>query len=279
MRYCQFRKPTRLRNFSTVPFPPILRFFFIAAYVRKRIKKILQTFVKAVDICEQLCYNSNRKEVMKMVYGYARVSTKEQNLDRQIEQLRKYVSEERNIITDKQSGKDFNRKGYNSLVGTPETTSILHEGDLLVICSLDRLGRNYTEIREQWELITRELKADIKVLDMPLLDTTESEGSSLDKRFVADLVLQILSYVAEKERDSLLKRQRQGIDVMPIVNGKRMSLKKGKGAMGRPNAVYPENWEPVYEEWKSGKITAVKAMELLGLKRTTFYKLAKNYKK
>lgn len=214
-----------------------------------------------------------------MVYGYARVSTKEQNLDRQIEQLRKYVSEERNIITDKQSGKDFNRKGYNSLVGTPETTSILHEGDLLVICSLDRLGRNYVEIREQWELITRELKADIKVLDMPLLDTTESEESNLDKRFVADLVLQILSYVAEKERDSLLKRQRLGIDVMPIVNGKRVSLKKGKGAMGRPNAVYPENWEPVYADWQAGKITAVKAMEQLGLKRTTFYKLAKNYKK
>lgn len=214
-----------------------------------------------------------------MVYGYARVSTKEQNLDRQIEQLRKYVSEERNIITDKQSGKDFNRKGYNSLVGTPETTSILHEGDLLVICSLDRLGRNYVEIREQWELITRELKADIKVLDMPLLDTTESEGSSLDKRFIADLVLQILSYVAEKERESLLKRQRQGIDVMPIVNGKRVSLKKGKGATGRPNAVYPDNWEPVYADWQAGKITAVKAMELLGLKRTTFYKLAKNYKK
>ena len=214
-----------------------------------------------------------------MVYGYARVSTKEQNLDRQIEQLRKYVSEERNIITDKQSGKDFNRKGYNSLVGTPEATSILHEGGLLVICSLDRLGRNYVEIREQWELITRELKADIKVLDMPLLDTTESEESNLDKRFVADLVLQILSYVAEKERDSLLKRQRQGIDVMPIVNGKRVSLKKGKGAMGRPNAVYPENWEPVYADWQAGKITAVKAMEQLGLKRTTFYKLAKNYKK
>lgn len=214
-----------------------------------------------------------------MVYGYARVSTKEQNLERQIEQLREYVTDERNIITDKQSGKDFNRMGYNSLVGTPVTTPILREGDLLVICSLDRLGRNYTEIREQWEHITRTLKADIKVLDMPLLDTAESEGSSLDKRFVSDLVLQILSYVAEKERESLLKRQRQGIDVMPIVNGKRVSLKKGKGATGRPNAVYPDNWEPVYTDWKSGKITAVKAMELLGLKRTTFYKLAKNYQK
>lgn len=214
-----------------------------------------------------------------MVYGYARVSTKEQNLERQIEQLRQYVTDERNIITDKQSGKDFNRMGYNSLVGTPVTTPILREGDLLVICSLDRLGRNYTEIREQWELITRTLKADIKVLDMPLLDTAESEGSSLDKRFISDLVLQILSYVAEKERESLLKRQRQGIDVMPIVNGKRVSLKKGKGATGRPNAVYPDNWEPVYADWQAGKITAVKAMELLGLKRTTFYKLAKNYKK
>lgn len=214
-----------------------------------------------------------------MVYGYARVSTKEQNLERQIEQLRQYVDDERNIITDKQSGKNFNRMGYNLLVGTPTTAHLLHEGDLLVICSLDRLGRNYTEIREQWELITKELKADIKVLDMPLLDTAESTGSSLDKRFVSDLVLQILSYVAEKERESLLKRQRQGIDVMPIVNGKRVSLKKGKGATGRPNATYPDNWEPVYTDWKAGKITAVKAMEQLGLKRTTFYKLAKNYQK
>lgn len=214
-----------------------------------------------------------------MVYGYARVSTKEQNLERQIEQLRQYVTDERNIITDKQSGKDFNRMGYNLLVGTPTTAHLLHEGDLLIICSLDRLGRNYTEIREQWEHITRTLKADIKVLDMPLLDTTESTGSSLDKRFVSDLVLQILSYVAEKERESLLKRQRQGIDVMPIVNGKRVSLKKGKGATGRPNATYPDNWEPVYADWQAGKITAVKAMEQLGLKRTTFYKLAKNYKK
>lgn len=214
-----------------------------------------------------------------MIYGYARISTKEQNLERQVEQLRQYISEERNIITDIQSGKDFNRKGFNSLVGTDKTTPILHEGDLLIICSLDRLGRNYTEICEQWKLITKELKANIKVLDMPLLDTEESESSSLDKRFIADLVLRVLSYVAEKEHENLLKRQRQGIDVMPIVNGKRVSLKKGKGATGRPNATYPENWEQVYKEWQSGKITAVKAMEFLGLKRTTFYKLVKNYKR
>lgn len=208
-----------------------------------------------------------------MIYGYARVSTTEQNLDRQLAQLKEWVTDERYIITDKASGKDFNRKGYNSLVGTESTAPILHEGDLLVIISLDRLGRNYTEIREQWQHITQTLKADIKVLDMPLLDTSRA-SDTLDKRFIADLVLQILSYTAEKERESNKKRQRQGIDVMPIVDGKRVSAKTGKPT-GRPKAEYPDNWEQVYNDWKNGQITANKAMELLQLKRTTFYKLVK----
>lgn len=210
-----------------------------------------------------------------MTYGYARVSTTDQNLERQLEQLRQYITDERYIITDKASGKNFDRRGYNSLVGTADTAPRLHEGDLLLITSLDRLGRNYVEIREQWEYITKTLKADIKVLEIPLLDTAATDGN-LDKRFIADLVLQILSYTAEKERENTRKRQRQGIDVMQVVDGKRVSSKTGRPT-GRPNAVYPDNWEQVYKQWKECSITANKAMETLDLKRTTFYKLVKQY--
>lgn len=137
---------------------------------------------------------------------------------------------------------------------------------MLVIVSLDRLGRNYTEIREQWLHITNNLKADIKVLDMPLLDTSQTKDT-LDRRFIADLVLQILSYSAEKERENIRKRQRQGIE----------SAKASGKHLGRPQATFPKQWNEVYKEWKSGCITATKAMELLNLKRTTFYKLVKYY--
>ena len=210
------------------------------------------------------------------IYGYARVSTKEQNLDRQLVQLRVVVPDERNIICDKQSGKDFNRKGFNSLIGTEQTSPLLREGDLLVVVSLDRLGRNYTEMKTMWEYITVTLKADIKVLDMPLLDTSNS-GDNIDKRFIADLVLQILSYTAEKERLYNKSRQKQGYDVMPIdENGKRYSKKTGR-PVGRPKAEYPEKWESVYNNWKEGKIKAVEAMTKLGLKKNTFYKLLKQW--
>ena len=201
-----------------------------------------------------------------MMYGYARVSTTDQNLDRQLAQLSEYIKDDRYIFTDKASGKDFNRKGYNTLVGTATSAPILHENDLLIICSLDRLGRNYTEIKQQWEYITNTLKANIKVLDMPLLDTSTA-ANNLDGRFIADLVLQILSYTAEKERENIKKRQRQGIDTAKA-NGKHL---------GRPSATYPDNWELIYNNWKSGAITATAAMEQLKMKRTTFYKLVKLY--
>ena len=210
------------------------------------------------------------------IYGYARVSTTDQNLDRQFEKLKAIITDERYIITDKASGKNFDRKGFNTLIGTADTTPLLREGDLLIVTSLDRLGRNYTEMKKMWDYITNTLKADIKVLDMPLLDTTQSCGN-LDRRFIADLVLQILSYTANKERDNNRDRQRQGIDVMPInEDGKRYSKKTGR-VTGRPKAEYPDNWETIYNEWKSDKITATKAMEILQLKRTTFYKLVKKY--
>ena len=211
-----------------------------------------------------------------MIYGYARVSSTDQNLSRQFDALKEYISDDRFIITDKASGKDFNRKGYNSLVGTENTAPILHKGDLLIILSLDRLGRNYKEIREQWQLITQTIGADIKVLDMPLLDTSKS-SNSLDGRFIADLVMQILSYVAEKERENTHKRQEQGINAMQIIDGKRVSSKTGK-PIGRPEAEYPGNWEEVYKQWTDKQITATKAMEILELKRNTFYKLANKYK-
>ena len=212
-----------------------------------------------------------------MEYGYARVSTKEQSLSRQLQALRDCGVDERFIYTDKQSGKTFNRPSYNMLIGTSQTAPLLREGDLLTIYSIDRLGRDYEEIRKQWEYITKELKADIRVLDMPLLDTRCKDGKNLDKTFVADLVLQILSYVAQKERESIRNRQRAGIDCMMVdeQTGKRIG-KKGRPT-GRPSAEYPANWKEVYTQWIGKEITATKAMEVLGLKRNTFYNLVKRY--
>ena len=207
-----------------------------------------------------------------MIYGYARVSTREQNLSRQIEALKQHVDDERNIIIDKQSGKDFERKGYNSLVGSSKNAPLLRSGDTLVITSIDRLGRNYTEIQEQWKRLTKELQVNIKVLDIELLDT--SVHDDLEGRFMADLVLQILAYVAQKERDSIRERQRQGIAAMKLVDGKRISSKTGM-PIGRPAMSFPDAWQHTYDEWRSGKITAKAAMQQLELKRTTFYKLVK----
>ena len=188
----------------------------------------------------------------QVIYGYARVSSMDQNLDRQIVQLKNYGIEERNILCDKACGKTFERKAWNSLVGSEANAPLLREGDLLVVVSLDRLGRNYQEIRNQWQHITQEIRADIKILDMPLLDTSRSENS-LDARFTADLVLQILSYTAEKERLSIRERQAQGV-----------AAAKAKGKrFGRPAAEFPEDWEVVYADWKAGRTTATAAMKKL----------------
>jgi DNA invertase Pin-like site-specific DNA recombinase len=193
-------------------------------------------------------------------YGYARVSSKDQNLDRQLDQLKAIGVEPRNIFCDKASGKNFNRPSWDNLIDQ------LEKGDLLVVVSLDRMGRNYTEIKEQWQHITHDIGADIKVLDMPMLDTTKT-NDSLDRRFIADLVLQILSYTAEKERKNIHARQEQGIKAAQERNVK----------FGRPAAQFPDGWEQTYKAWKDGQITATAAMDSLNLKRTTFYKLAKQY--
>jgi DNA invertase Pin-like site-specific DNA recombinase len=204
---------------------------------------------------------------MKMEYGYIRVSTRNQNLDRQHAAMIEAGVEERNILADKQSGKDFNRKSYNLLVGTDTTAPLLRQGDLLVIYSIDRLGRNYAEIQRQWQYITQEIKADIRVLDMPLLDTRD-KGDSLDGRFAADLVLQILSYVAEKERENIRARQSQGIAIAKA-NGKHL---------GRPKMIIPDNFPDVYKEWRAGLRTTVDTYKkILNVPKSSFYKMVKMY--
>ena len=191
-------------------------------------------------------------------FGYVRVSSTDQNEARQISALLDFGISERDIYIDKQSGKDFNRTQYQVLLNNIRT------GDLVVFLSLDRMGRNYTEIQEQWKHITTTLGADIKILDMPLLDTRE-EGNSLDRRFMCDLILQILAYVAEKERANIRSRQAQGI----------ASAKANNVRFGRPEIVRPENWNEIYSLWMSGQITATTAMKQLGLKRSTFYNMVR----
>ena len=205
-----------------------------------------------------------------LVFGYVRVSSADQNEERQLQDLKNAGVEERNIFIDKASGKTFERENYKAMINR------LREGDLVVVASMDRLGRSYTEIQKQWSYITQTIKADIKILDMPLLDTSTA-AENVDRRFIADLVLQILCYTAEKERENIRKRQRQGIDIMPIVDGQRVSAKTGRPT-GRPRAVKPDNWGEIYTSWKNKEITAVKAMEVLNLKPNTFYKFVASEK-
>ena len=192
-------------------------------------------------------------------FGYIRVSTKDQNETRQIVALKEFGISERDIYIDKQSGRDFNREQYQLMLRN------IRENDLVVFLSLDRMGRNYSEIQEQWRYITHELKADIKILDMDLLDTRGNGDNSLDRKFICDLTLQILAYVAEKERINIRARQQQGIAVAKANNVK----------FGRPKIEKPDNWDEVIGQLKKGAITAKLAMDILGIKRSTFYSLLK----
>ena len=193
-------------------------------------------------------------------FAYCRVSSTDQNEDRQVEAMLELGINERDIFVDKCSGKDFDRPQYQAL------KLQLREGDLLVIKSIDRLGRNYKQICEEWREIVRDIKANIKVVDMPILDTTRTDG--LIGEVISDIVLQLLGYVAEQERAFIKQRQAEGI---------KLAKEKGK-RLGKPPIQYPENWNDVYPIWKSGSITAREAMKKLNLKPTSFYKLAKNYK-
>lgn len=195
------------------------------------------------------------------IFGYARVSSKDQSEERQVIAFKEYGIDERDIYIDKQSGKDFERKQYITL------KNILRENDILVIKSIDRLGRNYNMIVDEWKDITKNIKADIIVLDMPLLDTTKNKD--LLGTFISDLILQILSYVAEQERTFIKQRQKEGI----------ASAKNNGVKFGRPKIEIPSNFNNVISEWKNKKIKSKEAMELLNLKPNTFYSMVKNCKK
>ena len=198
-------------------------------------------------------------------YGYGRVSSTSQNEARQVEAFKNIGILERDIYIDKKSGKDFDREQYKLL------KNILRENDTLFIKSIDRLGRNYEMIVNEWKDITKNIKADIVVSDMPLLDTRQNKD--LLGTFINDLILQILSYVAEQERTYIRTRQREGIDLVL-----KTGITKTGRPFGRPKINTPNNFEEVISEWKNKKITAREAMKILNLKPNTFYNMVKNFK-
>lgn len=193
----------------------------------------------------------------RQVYGYIRVSSIDQNEDRQRIAMQERGISQRNIYMDKQSGKDFQRPQYQRLL------KILRPGDLLVVLSIDRLGRNYAEIQNQWRILTREKQADVCVLDMPLLDTRQ--GKDLMGTFIADLVLQILSFVAQNERENIRKRQAEGI-----------AAAKARGVrFGRPQKPLPPHFREVCNRYAAGELTADAAAKLCDMATTTFrYRMA-----
>lgn len=196
---------------------------------------------------------------MASVYGYIRVSSRDQNEDRQMIALKEVGVADRNIYLDKQSGKDFNRPQYKKMLRK------MKKDDLLYIKSIDRLGRNYEEIQQQWRLLTKEKGIDIVVLDMPLLDTRR--GKDLMGTFLSDIVLQVLSFVAENERTNIRQRQAEGI-----------AAAKAKGIrFGRPPQPLPENFHTMYQKWKQGEITGTAAANACGMPLSTFRYRAEVY--
>ena len=192
------------------------------------------------------------------VFGYARVSTKEQNLARQIEALHNEGIAERDIFCDKASGKDTNREQYQAL------RAQLRAGDTVVILSLDRLGRNYDDIKTEWEYITKTIGANIKVLDMPILDTT-NEKNELMGKVIVDVVLSLLGYVANAERDKIRERQAQGI-----------AIAKAEGKFKKNKIQAPKYFAEYFEKASRGECTHTENMRILGLNKTTYYRLGKD---
>ena len=191
-------------------------------------------------------------------YGYVRVSSKGQNPDRQLDALRMLGVETKNLFIDKMSGKDFRRPSYKKML------SHLKKGDVVVILSIDRLGRNYDEILEQWRFLTKEKQVDIEVIDMPLLNTN-NERDGLTGVFISDLVLQILAYVAETERAFIKQRQAEG-----IASAKARGVKFGAKRIDIPDEFYL-----YYQMWQQGEITIRKAAEKIGVSYSTFYRRCK----
>ncbi len=197
---------------------------------------------------------------MNEVYGYVRVSCMDQNEDRQMLALAKQNVREENIFLDKQSGKNFERPEYIRLVKK------LKKGDLLYVLSIDRLGRNYEEIQKQWRILTKEMGIDVCVIDMPLLDTRN--GKDLMGTFIADLVLQILSFVAESERESIKKRQEEGI-----------AAAKAKGVrFGRPMVEVPEDFSEIIKDFEKKKMSLDEVLRRTNMSRATFYRRMREYK-
>ena len=196
---------------------------------------------------------------MTNTFGYIRVSSTDQNEDRQLDALRGKAVPPRNIYMDKQSGKDFNRPQYRRMVRR------LRRGDLLYILSIDRLGRNYEEIQRQWRVLTKDVGVDICVIDMPLLDTRS--GKDLMGTFIADLVLQILSFVAQSERENIRKRQEQGI-----------AAAKARGVrFGRPAVETPEDFGALVEAWERHERSFADTIALCGMSEATFYRRLREY--
>lgn len=196
-----------------------------------------------------------------MIYAYVRVSTKHQNIDRQYEEIKALDIDDKYIYIDRESGKDFDRTKYQKLIKK------LKKDDLLIIKSIDRLGRNYHMILEEWSRITKTIGADIKVLDMPLLDT-RIEGKNLVGKFISDIVLQVLSFVAENERTNIKQRQAEGI---------RIAKEKGV-KFGRPKAILPPNTNDILDKYINKEINNIEAAELIGISRGTFFRLIKERK-
>lgn len=197
---------------------------------------------------------------MGQIYGYVRVSTKEQNEDRQLLALEPYEIPRKNIFIDKQSGKDFNRPAYRRM------TQKMRRGDLLLVKSIDRLGRDYEEIIEQWKYITKKIGADIRIVDMPLLDTRREKD--LLGTFISDLVLQVLSFVSQTERDFIRQRQAEG-----IAAAKLRGIK-----FGRPAKELDEEVKEVIDAWRQKLCTAEQAARFLRVSRRMFFYYAKRYK-
>lgn len=197
---------------------------------------------------------------MVTIYGYVRVSSRDQNEDRQLAALQEIVGTEKNIFIDKQSGKDFERPQYKRMVRK------MRKDDLLYIKSIDRLGRNYIEIQEQWRVLTKEKGIDIVVLDMPLLDTRR--GKDLMGTFLSDIVLQVLSFVAENERINIHQRQAEGI-----------AAAKARGVrFGRPQIELPDHFENIVREWERKQITVHEAIRQCGMSESTFYRRLREYR-
>ena len=223
-------------------------------------KQVNHSHMRKYSVKSLRLMSTKEMKTMGAIYGYIRVSTREQNEERQLVALKGLSIPDRNIFMDKQSGKDFDRPQYKKMVRR------LKKGDMLYIKSIDRLGRNYEEILVQWRILTKEKGIDIVVVDMPLLDTRR--GKDLMGTFLSDIVLQVLSFVAENERTSIRQRQAEGI-----------AIAKAKGVrFGRPEKKMPPDFAEIVQAWEEHEITIQEAVQRCGMSESTFYRRLREYR-